>query len=87
MGKHTAGRLSASCYIYNLANKDDILTKLLWACNFRTCNAMGLPMKIRASSTFEYVMQQNFSGSQVPGRAISQVMNFGNMKRNRDFFR
>ena len=53
---------------------DGILTKPLWTRNFRVCNAMRLPMKIRESSTFEYVLQWNLLGSQVSERAIFQRM-------------
>ena len=44
--------------------------KIVAGHNFRICNAIGLPTKICASLTFEYVMQPNFLGSQVVGRAI-----------------
>ena len=55
---------------YHLAKQDGILKKPLWICNFRTCNTMGLLMKIRESPTFEYVMQPDFLGSQVPEVAV-----------------
>ena len=48
---------------YHLAKKDGILTKSLWTRNSRICNAMKLPMTIRESPTFEYVVQPSFLGS------------------------
>ena len=71
---------------YHLAKKDGILTKSLWTRNFRICNAMGLPNKIRETPTFEYVVQPNVLGSQAPDFAIFQVINFGNMYGNPEFF-
>ena len=62
---------------YHLPKKDCVLTKSLWASNFRICH--GLPAKICASSAFECVMQPNSSGGQALGRANVQVMNVGSM--------
>ena len=69
-GRSSATTKQKTAIPYHLAKQDGILTKLVWACNFRICNAMGLPMKLRERSTFEYVMQPSFSGSQVPEMAI-----------------
>ena len=79
-----AGRLGLDTCTYHVAKKDGILTKSLWT---RICNAMRLPMKIRESSTFEYVVQPTVLGSQVPERAVFQVLiNFSNMHVTREVF-